>query len=644
MFIAAAEMPEKCRELRTGLQIEQCRLLDWAQVAGFVDINEDDDWPDIIKPHKTALVAMLAQIRAILDQFADLNGKYEELRPDQTPAQALVPGDIDLHAEYSSLRIGWSKKMKARQHRKGTEHLIKGGIWMGSKLKGGAENVANVVSHPKRLIWACFDEAIFKALLARLAGYNNYLTELMHGHHLRQLEEASRKTQLEMVLVRTSLDDLKFLTAAVKLQLGHQEHQSASTPSPVSVRANELWQKLIVLKTINVENDNRDGGESKAYISALEKTSIQGKIEYKEIEALADKKGLRSRVSGVYTRPNDEKVQIWIEWKSYRSEIDRKTKTASPQQVSIDRVRELVILLQSYKEDKEEFRIPVCLGYFDDRAQRDEGEGEDRFGLVFVKHNQDQNDLVPRSLLNIIKERGCPSLSQRIKIAHCIATYVLYMHAARWLHKGIRSDNIIFSSLDPECREPFLSGFEYARPDRDGTQSTGGGVGTHNEVYVHPNYQPGNAVGTYQKTYDIYSLGIVLLEIAYWQPIQKIMGFPNAQPKAGEVKRFRDRLIDPISRYVDDLSALAGDRFRAATLACLEGDRAFGVEETKAQETEADSKTNGGARLDEKQSAEIVRKKHEKEEEKKRADIVNSVQLQRGFMKEVVDNLAAVVL
>lgn len=636
-------MPEKCRELRTGLQIEQCRLLDWAQVAGFIELQDDDDWPDIIKPHKTALVAMLAQIRTILDQFADLNGKYEELRPDQTPAQALVPGDVDLQADYSSLRINWSKKVKERENRKGTDHLIKAGLWMGSKIKAGGENVAKVVSHPKRLVWACFDEAVFKVLLAKLAGYNNYLTELMHGHHLRQLEEASRKTQLEMVLVRSGLDDLKFLTAAINLQLGHEDGQPVTPVSPVSTRANELWQKLIILKTINVENDKPKGKGSVEYMNAIGYTSIQGKVDYKETDALANEKYPRSRVSGLYTRPNGEEVQIWIEWKSYNAQIDIKAKTASPRQGSIDRVQELVVLLQSCKEDKKEFRIPVCLGYFDDRAQRPEGQGEDRFGLVFAKHNQEHNNVVPKSLLNIIKERKCPSLSQRLKIAHSIATYVLYMHAARWLHKGIRSDNIIFSSLDPEWKEPYLSGFEYARPDRDGTQSIDRAPSVHN-AYVHPNYQPQNAIGTYKKTYDIYSLGIVLLELAYWQPIQAIMGFPDKQPRSGQVMLFREQLLAPNSAYVEKLSARVGDKFHAAIMACIEGEKAFGMEEAKALETEEDTEPEGGADPDEEQRAEIEKKKREKKEEKKRADIEASVKLQRGFMKEVVDNLAAVVL
>jgi serine/threonine protein kinase len=629
-------MPETCRELRTSLQIEQCRLLDWAQVAGLIDLEDDDDWPDVIKPHKTALTAMLAQIRTILDQFAGLNGKYGELRPDPTQDQSQVSGDTDLQAEYSSLRVTWSKKVKEREYMRGTNHLIKGGIYMGGKIKAGGKNIKNVVSHPKRLVWAFFDEDIFKGLLVRLAGYNNYLTELMHGQHLRQLEEATRKTQLEMVLVRSSLNDLKFLTAAIKLQLGHEGSQPAIQVSSVSARANELWQKLVVLKKINVENEKPKGEESAEYKDAIGETRIQGKIEYKETEAPVDEKSPRSRVTGLWTRPSGDKVQIWIEWKSYKTEIDFKTRIASALQGNVSRVQELVALLQSYKEDKVEFRIPVCLGYFDDAVESAEGQGKYRFGLVFAKHNQEPNDDVPRSLLNVIITRKCPSLSQRVKMAHGIATYVLYMHAARWLHKGIRSDNIIFSSLDPECREPYLSGFEYARPDRDGAQSTGGGPSPHNEAYVHPNYQASNAKGTYKKTYDIYSLGIVLLELAYWQPIQALMGFPDKAPRAGEVKLFRDRLLAPNSEYVEDLGANVGDKFQHAIMTCIEGEKALGVEEYNLHGIEGDKLSDVGDGADKKNQAEF--------EDKRRLEIEASVKLQRSFMKEVVDNLGTATL
>jgi hypothetical protein len=122
------------------------------------------------------------------------------------------------------------------------------------------------------------------------------------------------------------------------------------------------------------------------------------------------------------------------------------------------------------------------------------------------------------------------------------------MYAARWVHKGIRGDNIIFSSLGLECNELYLSGFEYARPDQVGTYRTGRGPGARNEVYVYPKYQFQIARGTYQKTYDIYSLGIVLLELPYWQPIQEIMGFFNKQPRCGEVKRFHEQLPTPNSK------------------------------------------------------------------------------------------------
>lgn len=641
-------MPEECRSLRTRLQIEQCRLLDWAQVAGFIDLKYDDDWPDVIKPHKTALVAMLAQIRTILDQFADLNGKYEDLRPDQTTSQALIQGDVHLQAEYSSLRVNWSKSVKEREHRKGTNHLIRGGIWMGSKTKAGGKNAGEVFSHPRRLVWAWFDAEVFKELLAKLAGYNNYLTELMHGHYLRQLEEATRKTNLEMVLVRSSLDDLKLLTAAIQLQLGHDAIQPVVPVSRVSARANELWQKLIVLKRINVESDKLDEAPerqaSAEYESAIEGTKIQGEVEYAEVKAPLDSKSPRSRVSGVYTRPDNDKMQIWIEWKFYQPDIDDETNIAFARKRDVKRVEELVALLQSYKEDKVEFRIPVCLGYFDDGEKCVDGYGRNRFGLVFAKHNQNPNDEVPRSLLNIIATRKCPSLSQRVRIAHSIATFVLYLHAARWLHKGIRSDSIIFSSLDPECVEPYLSGFEYARPDLEGTQTTGSGPIGQNEVYVHPKYQGRDARGTYRKTFDIYSLGVVLLELAYWQSIQEIMGFKNKPPTPYEVKNFRERLLAPNSEPIKDLNAKVGDRFQEAIMSCIEGEKAFGIDGYKVWGPLVDQAADVPDGVDEKQLAEIEEKKRTEAEERKRLEIEMNVTLQRSFMKKVVDNLGAVVL
>jgi hypothetical protein len=135
----------------------------------------------------------------------------------------------------------------------------------------------------------------------------------------------------------------------------------------------------------------------------------------------------------------------------------------------------------------------------------------------------------------------------------------------------------------------------------------------------------------------------VLLELACWQPVQAIMGFTKEKPpRAGEVRRFRKRLLDPKDESTKELNAKVGDRFYAAIMTCIDGDKALGIEECEALGPEEDEES--GDEADEEKRTEIEERKRARKEEKKRLEIELNVKLQRSFMNKVVDNLGAVVL
>lgn len=48
-FVAAAGMPDDCHYMRTRLQIEYLRLLDWTEVAGLIEYKDGQDLPDSLK-------------------------------------------------------------------------------------------------------------------------------------------------------------------------------------------------------------------------------------------------------------------------------------------------------------------------------------------------------------------------------------------------------------------------------------------------------------------------------------------------------------------------------------------------------------------------------------------------------------------
>lgn len=85
--------------------------------------------------------------------------------------------------------------------------------------------------------------------------------------------------------------------------------------------------------------------------------------------------------------------------------------------------------------------------------------------------------------------------------------------------------------------------------------------------------------GTYRKTFDIYSLGIVLLEIAVWNKIENIVGIQDPDDaEADELKAIRTNLLRP--EYLDYVKSNLGDKYHEAVKSCIEGRSAFGIEET----------------------------------------------------------------
>ncbi|KAJ4293764.1 hypothetical protein N0V88_005272 [Collariella sp. IMI 366227] len=216
-----------------------------------------------------------------------------------------------------------------------------------------------------------------------------------------------------------------------------------------------------------------------------------------------------------------------------------------------------------------------------------------------------------------------PGLSERVDMARALAETALDLHAVNWLHKGIFSENVIFlvdggnengdvnmdgereegGKFDP--RKPLLSGFEFSRPD--GTQTTARDVDVVWDLYRWPGIQRQRPMKrNSNKTYDLYSLGLVLLEIAHWERLDRLMHLgtesENGNGKAGglkvslaESKMVRGWLLGledgaPFEKAgrpnpLKELRNIAGDRYWKAVERCLwaHGEKGFEVEESDDQ-------------------------------------------------------------
>lgn len=196
--------------------------------------------------------------------------------------------------------------------------------------------------------------------------------------------------------------------------------------------------------------------------------------------------------------------------------------------------------------------------------------------------------------LATLPERRRPTLAQRFGMAAALAESMLAFHTANWLHKAVWSPNILFfSDKDTEMldfRQPFVAGFEFARPDtvRDLTIDPSAGGADGFETYCHPELvmsltgDGDRGRRRYQRRFDIYGLGVVLLEIGCWMTATTIL-----KASQGMEGSSHDHLYETAKM---SLPSRAGTKYKQAVLACLdweedenEAEDGLGADELRAQ-------------------------------------------------------------
>lgn len=253
---------------------------------------------------------------------------------------------------------------------------------------------------------------------------------------------------------------------------------------------------------------------------------------------------------------------VLVDFKIYRgaSSPEEKMKSAK-------RLNQLASILEYL--NRLEKAIPRCLCWMD-------GPDEGAYMLVF----QIPSDLEPRpiSLLDALPDSSVssgPPLEQRLRLAFRLAATVSRIHGVSWLHKNLRSENIIFyrkkaqaASIEQTPSESdipeewFLYGFEYSRPVSDST-STQLDRNIERNVYRHPQ-RWGIPTGSFSPLHDIYALGVILLELGMWR-------------RATSLLRTSDRTYpDPykvhlalVRRATEHLGFSAGSSYREIVLRCL---------------------------------------------------------------------------
>lgn len=140
-----------------------------------------------------------------------------------------------------------------------------------------------------------------------------------------------------------------------------------------------------------------------------------------------------------------------------------------------------------------------------------------------------------RTLRHLLDEVSTPSLNLRLAFAITILETLLQLHTSGWLHKELRSDNVLFILGSYSQETDFLlaslrvTGYVYARVDdlHEPTEPLMSELQA--DLYRHPSClrQPRES---FRRAFDAFSVGCILLELGLWCSLatflQKISGRP----------------------------------------------------------------------------------------------------------------------
>jgi hypothetical protein len=193
-------------------------------------------------------------------------------------------------------------------------------------------------------------------------------------------------------------------------------------------------------------------------------------------------------------------------------------------------LRSLVKILRlASDQHSDTFKVLYCHGFY---------EQPEQYGLIYRLPPTIQIDeyMHCESLGNILMQETYNSLlganlQNRLDLAKSLAATISHLHSVQWVHKSFNPDNILLfgrrippstttipsPSLQFDWSHPYLVGFDASRANRAHSDKLPSNLRWENRVYTHPSKQRSLQTPRFEYKFDIYSLGVVLLEIGRLQ-------------------------------------------------------------------------------------------------------------------------------
>ena len=511
--------------LRTKLQYEQCRLDDWAVRSGLKTSqpNKRLNWGLIYD--------ILQQQNILLTSAEHLKLKYN-----------LDVPEVDLDGDTEEV------EETSKSPRKGLDRLFAS---QRPELDTQAARLIKAKNSPlKRVQWASVGKETISKVITELREFNTYLVELLDTAERDKFRDEQQFLLRTMLSMATDLPEVDGIGELLRTNASADEEQLGAVAAckrlRLFMRADQRSDEIEVKGTAGVANS----------MPAFRSLSTDKFI-----------KGVRAS-SGHVDTGTYKNISVLVEWR----QVD-----ASKFEQMRGHMKNLSVLLGNVDWS---FAALPCIGLLTYKDQC-------RYGLVYempVTIDLPSLQSVDRSLFDLILTSTRASLANRISIATQLAQALLQLHTAGWVHKSIRSENVLFISAEGSDAEHFLSshpyliGYDYARPDAAKSLTEQPKSSLTADLYRHPDKR-GSASLFYRKRHDFYALACLLVELAMWEPLARTFS-RDAEKDWESAIRAADAdkkdlqlpsLLDVIELpgFREQITHHAGPRYLGAVESCL---------------------------------------------------------------------------
>jgi hypothetical protein len=507
-FRTALNYPADSENVVLKLELERFRLQTWGTNAGVSSGTLESS----LLPVSDLITQQLKLIENLFKDASHLQERYGLLSTSSsTPQEDKVQRFVSRMRR--SIRASGIKLNDADSEDHGLENK-----------ETDSRNRARTL---KRARWAIQDKDRFSALVSDLESHVDKLNQLLSETQRRHVREDNERID---IIVVDSADDHDSINLV----------KDAANDKRTSCMRARIERKAIV--------------DDRTWTSRIAPETI-GALKLDDFQLPPEFFRKSRMLARLVTNP--EKVFLF-ERKDFDPDI-------SPQDKNIlwNRIQRLVMVLRG--PESSEFQTPVSKGFIHD-PQHFCWWLVFSFDAMMHFHPEFGPETQPVSLLALLqpKSKFKPPLELRWKLANAMCITMSELYSSGWLHKGIRSENILFpclhvagdSVIDPSfaiMSRPLISGFEYSRQETEARtiDKSKSSTNVMAALYRHPSYQ-GEAAQGYRIAYDIYSVGLVLLEIALWVPLMTFLDAKDPKsavagyhgPLSSEMKHFhRDEAV-----------------------------------------------------------------------------------------------------